>query len=381
MTRDGEGVTAVTVPTRSRPRRPERSFAAPVLALVMAAGLTVAAGLELSCADPYGDDDDATADDDDSATGDDDDSAASDDDDDSGAGDDDSATADDDDDDSVPQPLPWAPRIAADHLYSCAIDSVGALWCWGCDSPNAVAGQCEPPDGTYTQVGLGYQHGCALDTTGAAVCWGRMGDGFATGQPGPFVQLSVGWYHACGLAADGAVTCWGCQDPDDAIYPDTEVCEDDEDLPPMAQIASDDVHACGIGVDLAVTCWGNDLYGYFGELDEPLLQVSTANTYTCGIRASNQMPFCWGYHLEVDPPQGIAATQVAVDSQHGCILDSTGLPRCWYSGTGYNDYGQGEAVDEPLEQIALGNYHTCGLRADDSVVCWGGDQYGQCSVP
>jgi hypothetical protein len=342
--------------------------------VALAAALALAVGFELACADGYESDDDATTEDDDSAAGDDDDSAAGDDD--SAAGDDDSATGDDDD--GVPQPQPWAPRIDADWLFTCALDGAGEIHCWGCESPNAVAGQCVPPAGTYMQIGVGYQHACALDTVGAAVCWGQMGDGPATGQPGPFVQLSVGKHHACGLAVDGVVTCWGCQDPEGVFYPDTEVCEADEDLPPMAQIDSDEVYACGIGIDLAVTCWGSDLYGYFDELDEPLVQVSAARTYACGIRASNQMPFCWGFDVDVDPPQGIAAAQISVNGSHGCLVRADGLPSCWSE---WNTWGEADAPEEPVIQIAAGTNHTCALREDDSVVCWGSDEFGQASPP
>ena len=32
-------------------------------------------------------------------------------------------------------------------------------------------------------------------------------------------------------------------------------------------------------------------------------------------------------------------------------------------------------------QVNAGGDHTCGLRSDGSVVCWGSDEYGQLSVP
>jgi len=33
------------------------------------------------------------------------------------------------------------------------------------------------------------------------------------------------------------------------------------------------------------------------------------------------------------------------------------------------------------KQIALGLYHTCAIKADDSVQCWGMDVMGQSTVP
>ena len=34
-----------------------------------------------------------------------------------------------------------------------------------------------------------------------------------------------------------------------------------------------------------------------------------------------------------------------------------------------------------VTQIEAGDHHTCALKTDQTVVCWGGNQYGQLNVP
>jgi alpha-tubulin suppressor-like RCC1 family protein len=84
--------------------------------------------------------------------------------------------------------------------------------------------------------------------------------------------------------------------------------------------------------------------------------------------------------------------QLALGDAHGCALDAgDGSVACW----GKNDHGQlgnggtGDAaaavavVDDHgtlitgITAIAAGAAHTCALRADKTVVCWGDDSSGQ----
>ena len=53
---------------------------------------------------------------------------------------------------------------------------------------------------------------------------------------------------------------------------------------------------------------------------------------------------------------------------------------------GYANNGQDSDDDDPLvlgfwEKVTVGRDHSCGLRQDGRVVCWGGNSAGQCDVP
>ena len=71
---------------------------------------------------------------------------------------------------------------------------------------------------------------------------------------------------------------------------------------------------------------------------------------------------------------GIELTQIAAGSYHTCGLKSDGSVVCWGSNTDsyYGNY-TGQATPPPgtFTQIAAGDLHTCGIKPDRSVVCWG----------
>ena len=59
--------------------------------------------------------------------------------------------------------------VDAGWTQTCAIDSLGAISCWGMD----YAGEGLPPTGAYQSLSMGNQHGCAIDSEGEMSCWGN----------------------------------------------------------------------------------------------------------------------------------------------------------------------------------------------------------------
>jgi alpha-tubulin suppressor-like RCC1 family protein len=60
---------------------------------------------------------------------------------------------------------------------------------------------------------------------------------------------------------------------------------------------------------------------------------------------------------------------------HTCLLKSDGTVSCWGAGeddiNADNRFGQAMVPPGYFVQISAGDYHTCGIRCDGSVVCWG----------
>ena len=69
---------------------------------------------------------------------------------------------------------------------------------------------------------------------------------------------------------------------------------------------------------------------------------------------------------------------VSAGYQHTCGVRPDDTVVCW----GYD--GRGQTTTTPglrLKSVSAGGEHTCGVRPDDTVVCWGKDDYGQARPP
>jgi alpha-tubulin suppressor-like RCC1 family protein len=134
--------------------------------------------------------------------------------------------------------------IAAGGHHTCAIDSGGALRCWG-NNHKGQLGLGSGVDWTHTPtavpglssgvvaVSLGSSHTCALLSSGAVRCWGyndygQVGNGYTSfsgtycgascdGASATVIgfeteggsRISAGTYHSCARDTLGALWCWG----------------------------------------------------------------------------------------------------------------------------------------------------------------------------
>jgi alpha-tubulin suppressor-like RCC1 family protein len=79
--------------------------------------------------------------------------------------------------------------------------------------------------------------------------------------------------------------------------------------------------------------------------------------------------------------------RVAAGQEHGCGLDAAGRAFCWGANWG-GQVGDASTLDPRLAPVPLsgghtfsglaaGSHHTCGLRPDGGVLCWGDNSFGQ----
>ncbi len=224
-------------------------------------------------------------------------------------------------------------------------------------------------------------------------------------------QVSVGDQHACAVGSE-SVKCWGRNssgqlgvgDTDNRENPAsviTDPSDDESVLMGVDEVATGTEHSCALMLDETVRCWGWNDYGQLGD-------GSTTDSTT--------------------PSTSVASGTIALDAgaNHTCAIvieeesysDGTTTQtqdvervRCW----GHNSHGQlgnpslnlGSTVAQPqlvqhstdelddyiAVDIAVGDYHTCGLYRgpftqkpfdesaeddlEDSVWCWGDNRFGQ----
>jgi alpha-tubulin suppressor-like RCC1 family protein len=97
-----------------------------------------------------------------------------------------------------------------------------------------------------------------------------------------------------------------------------------------------------------------------------------------------------GTKSEAEPPVAVvgvtSATDVAAGGLHSCALRSNGTVVCWgHNGEGQLGDGTTNHSDVPVEVIgvadasavAAGKSHSCAVLGDGSVKCWGDNLHGQ----
>lgn len=193
-----------------------------------------------------------------------------------------------------------------------------------------------------------------------------------------YEALSVGGSGACALRADDTVVCWG------ARYDGATSAPADR----FAEIASGGFNSCGLRLaDRTIACWGLYAPYWTAQLPrEPIASVGIGTFHMCVVVARDGHVACVGGHTgppgyedpgEADPPPG-AFKAVTGGWSHTCAIRLDDTVACWgeASWTGKTDPPAGA-----FAQIAAGQEHTCGLRFTGAVVCWGFDREGQTRAP
>ena len=86
---------------------------------------------------------------------------------------------------------------------------------------------------------------------------------------------------------------------------------------------------------------------------------------------------CWGMKGIARDVAG-SFMQVSCGSFHSCALRTDGTIHCW----GKNNVGQIDAPEgSGFVQVSCGREHSCALKEDGNAVCWGGKVWGETSVP
>ncbi len=305
--------------------------------------------------------------------------------------------------------------ISAGDAHTCAVLDNGTVACWGyngdgqlgdgttvnSDDPVLVTGGAMTGR-TAVDVSSGATHTCALLDNASIACWGdndsgQLGNGttedslvpvFVSGgalEGRTVTSVSVGYYFTCALLDNHTVACWGSNDSAQLGRNTSDVAQSSTPIAvgsfaPSgssggAAIDSGAHHSCTIRVSGAVTCWGMNSQGQLGTgTDLPSKQ-------TMSVASGGAMV-------------GRTAQEISAGLSHTCaVLDNNALA-CW----GSNSDGQlsstapqpsapsptlvtgGALEGRTVTDVSAGTFHTCALRDDAAVVCWGGNSSGQSGV-
>jgi alpha-tubulin suppressor-like RCC1 family protein len=305
-------------------------------------------------------------------------------------------------------------QIAMGQNAGCAVDSTGAVWCFGSDQTGIVN------DGTLTaaqqtvyfprkvrglpaaaQVALNQSMACIVDTTGALWCWGTFPGTSTPVTPTKWIASGVskvrlvgdGAYDdGCAVKTDGTVWCWGqlayqtgngmLGDNNNAVITTPgqvtalATPQGDAGLVPGAvvDVALSLQNVCALTANGAILCWGN-----------PDIEVGNwtpaAGVHTC-------IPTVWSASPGFDCNHPVTgASSVSLDSEATC-WSSGGQAHC-IGYTTSNILGNSSSGNGPtnlafdagtVTSVSIGGDGSgfkvgCALLSSGTVSCWGGDAY------
>jgi alpha-tubulin suppressor-like RCC1 family protein len=345
-------------------------------------------------------------------------------------------------------------RVVTGGYHTCAVMDNLTLWCWGANWEGQLGNDSWSSTYTPSQVmaggfplyvssaAAGERHTCAVDTGGNLLCWGnnwfgQVGDGTTSHKNSPvliasgFLYVSAGWRHTCAVKQDGSLWCWGRNmegQIGDGNNPGSDDCStwdfgnDCNKFP--TYIASDVTavsvgarHTCATKQNGSLWCWGDNNWGQLGNgtrvrkttpypviTPAGALSISVGRGYSCAIKTDGSL-WCWGNNSsgqlgngesgwdssylpsQVSPPMLSDVSFVSLGGGHSCAIKIDGSLWCWgnnWSG----QVGDGTTTERVYPVLvannvltaSLGESHTCAIKQDRSLWCWGANWYGQVGV-
>ena len=252
-------------------------------------------------------------------------------------------------------------------------------------APGKVTTDCD------SAIAAGPEHTCALNRDGAVFCWGDNGFGNLGHEPPPWtlaspvdvprlerdvVEISAGAHHTCARKRDGTVWCWGtnvvgalgiepCTYVGSATPVEVSALGDG-----VVQVSAGFRHNCARKSDGTLWCWGYNDFGILGDgtlgtpdrcgptpvqvsaLGSSVARVTAGDAHTCALKTDGTV-WCWGDHRDGQLGEGTTG------------IEGKPLPV------------QVTALGNAVMQIAAGSFHTCAIKDDGTLWCWGGNQNGE----
>jgi alpha-tubulin suppressor-like RCC1 family protein len=305
-----------------------------------------------------------------------------------------------------------AVQVSAGARHACARLSNGTVWCWG-DNTEGQLGNSSFVDSRIpvqaqgisgaVSVAAGGSHTCVVNASGTAQCWGlntsgQLGNATNNSSNVPVSVFGVttastivaGGSHTCARFSDATISCWGSNILDQlgntgliAASRNTPIAV--SGINTAISISAGTSHNCAevAGAPSRVRCWGDNFSGQLARAWTPQIPPSPPLTSS----------------PEALPIIGISTpTWVAAGFAHSCSVLADNTIRCWgenFDGQLGNGNFVGFVPPDPsasitstivpvtvsgivsATQVAAGQFHTCSLLLNGSIMCWGDNSSGQ----
>jgi alpha-tubulin suppressor-like RCC1 family protein len=255
--------------------------------------------------------------------------------------------------------------------FACAALADRTVWCWGRNDERQLG--YESAELCPVALSAGQTRGVACHL------YPRQVPGLTD-----VTAVRTGGAHACALTAAGAVRCWGGnaagQLGNGATLPGTAPVE----VPALAGVtalAAGARHTCALA-NGRVFCWGANDRGQLGLERAPATCTATGIAVPCA-------------RTPEEVPRLTDVVDLVAGDEHTCARTAAGTVSCWGTNA-LGELGNATSGDAPTpapqavmagarllrgaRAIAAGAHHTCALRDDGAVLCWGSADRGQLGV-
>lgn len=318
-------------------------------------------------------------------------------------------------------------QLSAGAVFTCALSSTGYVQCWGDNFQDELGtdnwditypwpayGDSVAPltvslPNNITQISAGTTHTCALNSLGAIYCWGdnrnfELGNSVVfnyspypikVNLPSPALSVSAGDSFTCALLIGNEVRCWGSDDHSQLGDAQTTLQGDKAasvqvqglTISPI-KISAGDSFACAIDSGGKEQCWGDDSAGQIGDgvnypnliaISAKMVALSPLGIMATGSsRETNCSTFtgtasglrCWGDNYWSELGAGLLATSYNTPSKVKVFQQFPAIT----------------VITAPTE-ISAGFDYACAIASASSirtsnlptqhVYCWGHNDYGQ----
>jgi len=300
--------------------------------------------------------------------------------------------------------------FSAGNHGACAVLPGGQVWCWGAFDYGEQRGIWDPTPTPKLglppakSVAAGATHACIAAIDGSVWCWGgndagELGDPTRGASMVPLrvpliddaVAIYAGGSQSCAQRADGSLWCWGTTG---VLFgsgrPPTQI------LPTVTSVALGNLHGCAVDAAHVAWCWGNNeqhqVSNSFSDVLPVTQQLSNVAAVVAGYDSScaQQLDgnlWCWGDY-RVDRKLTPVGDFTAIESSywHTCMIRPDTTVACY----GFNSHGQlGDGTYDyhttpvavtglaDVVQLSAGYEQTCARRRDNSLWCWGSNDADQ----
>jgi alpha-tubulin suppressor-like RCC1 family protein len=267
--------------------------------------------------------------------------------------------------------VPYAVRIVLAALLTSCVERGDVL------APEP-AGTNEPSAVVVTTMSAGFEHGLAV-TNGELYAWGSNADGQLgitdpLDQPLPvpvpssqrFRSLVAAHDHSCAIDDLGDVYCFGLNDRGQLGQGHREQVTGLVRVPlpaPAATVSAQSTHTCALLRDAAIHCWGGNAEGQLGQNDPGVGADATERDGLSPLRVGTE-----------------AWLAVATGDGHTCAVRLDGALFCWGRNSSH-ELGPETRIqvrgpirvgsDADWLEPVPGQQYTCAIKRDGSVWCWG----------